>query len=386
MTTQNTDNLDIKIGSAVQCRDGRAGRVIKLVVAPGSKRVTHLVVERGLLLRRDVVVPIERAVRTDGETVELDMSADDLNSLPEYAEVDFVQPDTTLAASYGHPREETLVSLRSYTPTGLPLVSSWSGLVQVHTHTGVPEEATPLGRGTRVSCRDGRMGRLDHVLLDPESGAVRALVVRKGHLLTKDVIVPADWIETVTEEEIVLAADRALLEKLPEYRPARSDSEIAADVEQALAADTRTRQETKIDVRAEEGVVHLGGTVGTEQARQAATEVAGAVAGVWEVETGGLLAESAVATAVSEALARDPRTAQAAIDVSYLGGSVTLRGTVRTAAEKAAAVEIARGVPGVGAVIDELEVQAGATRKSWPAAAAESLRVAAGSLGALRRP
>src|SRR5579875_3075428 len=146
--------LDIKIGSAVQCRDGRAGRIIKLVVAPGSKRVTHLVVERGLLLHRDVVVPIERVARTEGDTVVLDMSGDDLNALPAYAEVDFAQPDPTLAASYGHTREEAVVSLCSYTPTGVPLVSSWSGMVQVHTHTGVLEEEMPIGRGTRVSCRE----------------------------------------------------------------------------------------------------------------------------------------------------------------------------------------------------------------------------------------
>jgi osmotically-inducible protein OsmY len=133
-----------------------------------------------------------------------------------------------------------------------------------------------------------------------------------------------------------------------------------------------------IDVRTAQGVVHLSGAVRTEEARRVAEKVAGGVAGVWEVESP-LLAESAVA--VAEAPARDPRTSRAVIDVACLGGSVMLRGQVRTAAEKAAAVEVARGVPGVAAVIDELEIQGGAAHKSWPEAAAESLSWAAGRRG-----
>lgn len=64
---------------------------------------------------------------------------------------------------------------------------------------------------------------------------------------------------------------------------------------------------------------------------------------------------------------------------------MTLSGPVRTAVEQAAALTIARGVSGVVAVIDELEVQADATRKSWPEAAAESLQAVAGLPGAWRR-
>ena len=73
--------------------------------------------------------------------------------------------------------------------------------------------------------------------------------------------------------------------------------------------------------------------------------------GVWEVDHSELLTESAVARAVRGALARDRRTTQAAIDVTCVGGTVTLLGQVRTPAEKAAAVEIARSVKGVVAVI-----------------------------------
>ena len=66
---------------------------------------------------------------------------------------------------------------------------------------------------------------------------------------------------------------------------------------------------------------------------------------------------------ITNALARDPRTARAVIDVASFGGRVTLTGTVGSAAEKAAAVEVARSVPGVVAIDDEIAVGRGAARR-----------------------
>jgi hypothetical protein len=159
-----------------------------------------------VLLHHDVAVPIECVERVQDGWVVLDLSVEELNALPAYAEVDYAVPDAAWAAEHGYPPDGTLVDLRSTAPGGL-LAPAWSGLlIQGHTHAGAPAQEIPVGRGTRVTYREGALGRLDHVLLDPETGVVRALVVRKGHLLAKDVV----------------DADRALLERLPEYRTHRS--------------------------------------------------------------------------------------------------------------------------------------------------------------------
>jgi osmotically-inducible protein OsmY len=372
-TNGPAETLDIKIGSPARCRDGRAGRVIKVVVAPGNKQVTDIVVEHGLLLHHDVVVPISLVAGREGDTVVLDLNTSDLNNLREYAEIDFAIPPGKWSEGHDYPPEAVLVDLHIPDPNFGLLAPAWSAvMVQGHTHGGVSGAEIPIGRGTRVVSGEETVGRLDHVLLDPRSGAVRAMVVRKGRLLVKDVIVPVSWVKAVEEDEIVLGADRSLLNKLPEYRPTRSDKEITVDVQQVLDDDERTRGRG-ILVRVADGVAHLRGVVPTGEAKQAAAEAAGRVEGVWEVDHNELLAESAVAKAVRDALARDPRTTQAAIDVTYLGGKVTLLGQVRSAAEKTAAVEIAGHVPGVAAVIDELEIRGDAKRKSWPAAATEHL-------------
>ena len=238
--------LDIEIGSNVQCRDGRTGRVIKLVVAPGRKLVTHIVVERGVLNHHDVAVPVAHVAGVEGDTVVLDLSSDELNALPAYAEIDYAIPDAYWVAQHGYPPDDTLVDLGRYTPDDGLLAPAWPVLwIQGHTHAGVPPQETPVDRYTRVTGREGPMGRLDHVLLDPDTGDVRALALRKGHLLTKDVIVPAGWVERVGEDEIVIDADRTMLERLPEYRPDHPEDLMTPDT--ALASSTRKRQETKAD-------------------------------------------------------------------------------------------------------------------------------------------
>jgi hypothetical protein len=163
-TRQAIAPLDIKIGSAVQCRDGRADRVIKLVVEPGSKRVTRIVVARCLLLHRDVVVPIERVARVQGNTVVLDMGESELNIQPAYAEVDYAVPDSSWTAQYGHARDDTLVDLRSYTPTdrahragrGAPERCGAHGGGEARGREGGRRRRRCLGGGERVAGQECR--------------------------------------------------------------------------------------------------------------------------------------------------------------------------------------------------------------------------------------
>jgi osmotically-inducible protein OsmY len=72
--------------------------------------------------------------------------------------------------------------------------------------------------------------------------------------------------------------------------------------------------------------------------------------------------EESLDSQISSALAQDPRTAHAVIDVACVGGQVTLCGAVRTSDEKAAAQEIAKRVSGVVTVDNDLAIQTNAPR------------------------
>ena len=108
-TKHPVEPLDIKIGSTVQCRDGRAGHVAKVVVEPGSKHVTDIVVDRGLL-HHDVVVPISLIKSVQGDTIVLDMNVGDLDGLPRFEEVDFAIPDETWSEGRDYPPDAVRVS------------------------------------------------------------------------------------------------------------------------------------------------------------------------------------------------------------------------------------------------------------------------------------
>jgi osmotically-inducible protein OsmY len=60
---------------------------------------------------------------------------------------------------------------------------------------------------------------------------------------------------------------------------------------------------------------------------------------------------------IEEQLRIDPRTRDAIIDVAVLGGQASLTGDVKDVATKNAAEEVARSVPGVHVVNNELYIR-----------------------------
>lgn len=86
-----------------------------------------------------------------------------------------------------------------------------------------------------------------------------------------------------------------------------------------------------------------------------AEQIARATPGVIAVKNA-LLASTTLTARVAAALAEDPRTALAPIDVSSSGGTVPLIGQVPSVEMREAAEQIARTVRGVALVINDLEV------------------------------
>lgn len=145
------------------------------------------------------------------------------------------------------------------------------------------------------------------------------------------------------------------LEGIAAEEPSAADRQLQARVEQSLEAEPATRGAgIRVDVRG--GVARLMGAVRSIAIKAAAERTARAVGGVERVENA-LTADTAVAARVTARLADDRRTALAAIDVSAIAGEVTLMGAVPSQAIKQAAEEIARSVPGVALVVNELRVE-----------------------------
>jgi osmotically-inducible protein OsmY len=137
----------------------------------------------------------------------------------------------------------------------------------------------------------------------------------------------------------------------------------------------------QVHVSANDDCVVLTGIVRSRTAREMAERLAQNVPGVARVDNQ-LVADADVEIAVAQALATDARTASAfpGLLVGVVFGIVYLKGTAPTSQIKDAATEVARTVPGVRRVSNELIVLSepkAAPKPTAPVKAEASVRPAA---------
>jgi len=73
-------------------------------------------------------------------------------------------------------------------------------------------------QGVSVATSQGQdVGRIERIVIDPQSRALTHVVVRKGLLFTKDKVVPVDLIAAATKDGITLREDAGDLQALPDF-------------------------------------------------------------------------------------------------------------------------------------------------------------------------
>lgn len=78
--------LDRMPGAEVICPDGTAGQLEMLGVRPESDEITHLIIRRGFLFQRDLLVPADlvEAIEPETNTVQLATPLCEVSSLPTF--------------------------------------------------------------------------------------------------------------------------------------------------------------------------------------------------------------------------------------------------------------------------------------------------------------
>jgi osmotically-inducible protein OsmY/sporulation protein YlmC with PRC-barrel domain len=340
-----------RIGAPVFALDGHTGHLDKVVIDPHTRRVTHLIIHRGVLLTEDRVVPVELVERATPEGIFLHLTSAEMARQPRYHEERFVSPPPGWEPLPGY----AATDVRFW---GLPYGGVRPPIQPVAEYTirhGLPERTIVLERRTAVHTRDDVEGEIDHLLVDPIRQELTHLVVRLNDQPQPSVLVPFEWVEDIGNGSILLKCTRENLRQLQEYTPPCTDDELAAAVTEALQ---RQGGEALRHVRVEvdRGLVVLHGTAPTVADKARAEQIARSQYGVVAVKNA-LLASTTITARVAAALAEDPRTALASIDVSSSDGTVTLIGQVPAVEVREAAEQIARAVSGVALVINELEVR-----------------------------
>jgi osmotically-inducible protein OsmY len=347
--------FDFDIGTPVHCQDGRCGKLHKVVLDPHTQRVTDLIVERGFLLTTDRVLPVDLVEQATRERVTLSISSQALSEYPEHRMIEFEEPAPEVKAGHYDRGDVRCWVGRYRMACPEPVVP----MVRRQVHEGVSPNRAVIERGTPVWNRDGReIGKVDHLLIDPKSGAVSHLVMRKG-LLPYYPILPIDKVEAVTDKAVSVSLTDGELQLLPRYKR-RDPEDIEAELRDRLRlADLRVPEVElgRVEVSAQAGIVLLKGWVPDVSTKRRVEAVARSIEGVVDVQNE-LDTQMAVAARVQHALLSDPRTELSAIDVAnQSSGVIALEGVVDSVEVREAAKEIADETPGVLSVVNALKVE-----------------------------
>jgi len=347
--------LDLNIGAQVHCKDQHCGKLIKLVVDPEPQQITDLIVEKGLLLKHDRVFPLSTIALIRDNAIYLNLQNDELSNYAEYHEHESQE------SAPGAKGEAYATML---TPGFGPVVETHTvPMIRTRIYEGIAPGRIVIGQGTVVENLHQTLGHVDHVVVDGQNGQITHLIMQRG-FLAESVVIPAEQIGEIDKQAVFVAVSEQELAALTRYKP-RSADEILADLYDGLQKEWPPVFE---DVHAtlEGGILRLTGRVHSDVLRYRAQSAVRTIEGVIDVQND-LVVDSdmppiapaaeqpvSIETRIGTALATDPQTKQALIEVIVDRGVVTLQGQVEKAEAREAAAEIARQQPGVTVVHNEL--------------------------------
>jgi hypothetical protein len=193
--------LDIPLDVKVLCEDGECGKSIELVIDPEDQELTHVVVKEHEMPHEERLVPIDYIQYSTPGMIQLRCNLERFKEFDIYCEKEAVSD----------PRIEPV-----YDYMGNYYVFPLHKQIVVE-HKSVPKGEMPLVHHARIEAVDGRLGRLDELLVDPDTDRITHLVMREGHLFgSRDVSIPISKIDEFDEYRIKLKLTKADVKNLPE--------------------------------------------------------------------------------------------------------------------------------------------------------------------------
>lgn len=205
----------INLGSSVLSSDGqKIGSVSRIVLDSNTKVIHKFIVDGGGLLSSEHrIVDIDMVTSADEESIQLDLTRDQVGELPnfvekqyshvpdtDYHELPFAMPSSAGTYLYGSPGvgrgfEGSQDSFFNAAPSTAPVVENRSNML---------ETDVMISEGTDVYGADGeKVGKVDEVVMG-SGGEVRGFLVKSGFIFTKDVRIPIDLVENAGSDRITL--------------------------------------------------------------------------------------------------------------------------------------------------------------------------------------
>jgi uncharacterized protein YrrD len=215
---------DLRLGADVVSNDGeKLGQLSRFVIDTESKRLTHIVIDTGIFrsgealwkggwgMSHDRVVPFGAVESATSDEIRITMTADEFKDLStDYLEEYFVRvPDDRP----GVPDTSDLQRLFMSIP-GEPGPYLMQQAVALRPDQAEISNDSPVWRLKPHQ----KIGEVERVIYDDASGKMNGLVIRRGFLFTKDVVLPMHVVVEVVGDIVRVDVDDDTLNGLPEFQ------------------------------------------------------------------------------------------------------------------------------------------------------------------------
>jgi len=198
--------MSFTIGAGASGSDGACGEVTRVVVDPLTRTVTHLVIEPKHRHGYGRLVPLDLVDATAGE-IRLRCTLAEFEKLDPAEETRFL-PGTSGYLDY----DPEHVLIMPYYNIGM--AEAYCGPMTV-TYDAVPLDEVEVRRGEHVHATDGNIGRVQGLVIDPDSHHVTHVLLQEGHLWgRKEVAIPISAV-TGVEDGIRLNLTKQQVQDLP---------------------------------------------------------------------------------------------------------------------------------------------------------------------------
>jgi uncharacterized protein YrrD len=210
--------MDFRIGRPVVAENGQAGTLDRLIFDPVTDQVRGLVVREAGLLPNDVVVPLNRVLSADEKEVRVRGTVEEIAGLEGFSHAQFTEPPE----AWLPPPELAVGSSAFLFPVSPYAVGAFAPTTPIAVPADEVEEEKPpgsvdLSADTVVNCTDGLAGTVDRVITEGGTDRVTHLIVRRGALIVREIMVPAELIASTDDETVQLSISQEELDRLPEF-------------------------------------------------------------------------------------------------------------------------------------------------------------------------
>jgi uncharacterized protein YrrD len=201
--------MEFKQNVPIYAANGEAvGHLDRVVVNSDTKAITHIVVQKGSLLKEERVVPISLIAEANDEQILLREDAGDLHGLQQFEEKHYV-----MSGDAGAGASAVVSQPMAGMPGAVVSEARPKYVKQVEQH--IPAGTVALKEGATVVAADGKhIGHVEKVITDAQGEHATHLLISQGKLSKEHRLIPIAWVSVLGEDEVHLTVEPRQVEEL----------------------------------------------------------------------------------------------------------------------------------------------------------------------------